>query len=118
MNRRDFLKTAAAAAAAVSAPALAKTPVAEHRLDVFPGAEKAYSTRQIRSGYTGPLFRVRRSSDNAEMDIGFSGNALDTTSLESHCGAGDGFVVTWYDQSGNHRIEQTASKQPVFTIPR
>jgi hypothetical protein len=45
--------------------------------------------------------RVRRSSDNAEQDIGFVGNDLDTTTMESFCGAGDGFVVTWYDQSGN-----------------
>jgi hypothetical protein len=58
---------------------------------------------------------VRRSSDNAEQDIGFTalGN-LDTTALLSHCGSGNGFVTTWYDQSGNTRnaTQTTAANQP------
>jgi len=41
-------------------------------------------------------FRVRRSSDNTESDIGFSGNLVDTAALLAFCGAGDGFIVTLY----------------------
>jgi hypothetical protein len=44
---------------------------------------------------------VRRSSDNAEQDINFVGGDLDTSSLLTFCGAGNGFITTWYDQSTN-----------------
>ena len=64
----------------------------------------AYSLRKLRSAYTGSAIRVRRSSDNAELDIGFTTQGdLDTASLLTHVGVGDGFVTTWYDQSGNGR---------------
>jgi hypothetical protein len=39
-------------------------------LDTLPATAAAYSIRRLRSGYTGALIRVRRSSDNAEQDIG------------------------------------------------
>lgn len=66
-------------------------------LAVQPAA--AYSLRKLRAAYTGACIRVRRSSDNAEQDIGFVANLLDTTALTTFCGAGDGFVRWWYDQS-------------------
>lgn len=53
--------------------------------------------------------RVRRSSDNAEQDIGFSGNVLDTAALLSFVGAGSGFVSTWYDQTGNNEDAVSSS---------
>jgi hypothetical protein len=68
-------------------------------LDLYP-ATAAYSLRKLRTAYAGAAIRVRRSSDNAEQDIGFIGNDLDTASLLTFVGANDGFVVTWYDQSG------------------
>jgi hypothetical protein len=71
-------------------------------LDLYPGASVAYSLRLVNSAYTGSSIRVRRSSDNAEQNIGFNTlSQLDTSALTSFCGTGDGFVVTWYDQSGN-----------------
>ena len=74
-------------------------------LDSYGDSVYAYSLRKLSSTYTGNAIRVRRSSDNSEQDIGFdsSGN-LDTTSLLSFVGSGDGFITTWYDQSGkgNH----------------
>lgn len=84
-------------------------------LDTYPNAAAAYSVRKLRAAYTGSAIRVRRSSDNTESDIGFTalGN-LDTTSLTSFCGSGNGFVTTWYDQSGNgsNATETTAASQP------
>lgn len=73
----------------------------------------AYSTRKLRTAYSGACLRVRRSSDSTEQDIGFSGGKLDTAALLSFVGAGDGFVTTWYDQSGNGRdaTQATAAKQ-------
>jgi hypothetical protein len=84
-------------------------------LDVFPTAAAAYSLRKLRAAYTGSAIRVRRSSDNTEQDIGFNGsNGLDTTALLAFVGAGNGFVATWYDQSGNARnaTQSTGGNQP------
>jgi hypothetical protein len=83
-------------------------------LDLYPNAAAAYSVRLLRTAYTGSAIRVRRSSDNAEQDIGFSGANLDTSSLTSFCSGTNGFVTTWYDQSGNARnaTQTTALSQP------
>lgn len=71
------------------------------------------SRRLLLTAYEGSCMRVRRSSDSAEQDIGFSDGDIDQASLESFCGSGDGFVVTWYDQVGSVDITQsTASQQP------
>jgi len=70
-------------------------------LDTYPGAAAAYSLRKLSSTYNGSAIRVRRSSDNAETDIGFVNNELDTVSLNTFVGANSGFITTWYDQSGN-----------------
>lgn len=78
-------------------------------------AAAAYSTRRLRSAYTGSAIRVRRSSDDAETDIGFTAAGdLNTVALLAHCGAGSGFVATWYDQSGSSRnaTQTTLSSQP------
>ena len=50
-------------------------------LDTYEGATVAYSLRKLRTAYTGSAIRVRRSVDNAEQDIAFSGNDLDTTTM-------------------------------------
>lgn len=70
----------------------------------------AYSLRRLKRSYTGPLIRVRRGSDNAEAEFSAvetsdaHGNRwLDTAALLAFCGAGSGFVTTWYDQSGSAR---------------
>ena len=77
-------------------------------------AAAAYSTRKLRTAYAGSAIRVRRSNDNLEADIGFSGNALDTAALTAHVGANSGFITTWYDQSGNGRnvTNATTGQQP------
>jgi hypothetical protein len=52
-------------------------------LDILSTASAAaYSLRKLRTAYTGPAIRVRRDSDNAEQDIGFTASGdLDTTAL-------------------------------------
>lgn len=91
-----------------------KAPVGSLLLDTYSGAAVAYSLRKLRSAYTGNCIRVRRSSDNTEQNIGFVNNVLDTASLLTFCGAGNGFVTTWYDQSGNglNLSMSTATNQP------
>lgn len=80
---------------------------------------RAYSIRQVRSAYTGPIIRVRRSSDSTEQDIGAIASGadkgfLDTSALLAFVGAGNGFLTKWYDQSGNayDLIQATPARQP------
>lgn len=71
--------------------------------------------RRLRSRYSGPLLRVRRSSDNAEQDIGYRGDgALDSAALLAFCGAGSGFAAKVYDQGGGayDMVQATAGSQP------
>jgi hypothetical protein len=84
-------------------------------LDTYSGASAAYSLRKLRSAYTGYAIRVRRSSDNTTLDVGFDANGnLDTTSILSFVGTGNGFVSIWYDQSGllRHSTQVTSANQP------
>jgi len=68
-------------------------------LDNYPGALLAISFRKLRSAYNGSVIRVRRDNDNAELDIGFSGNIIDENALLNHVGSNNGYIVTWYNQS-------------------
>lgn len=92
------------------------TAMAALLLDTYSGAAVAYSAaRRLRTAYTGSLIRVRRSSDNAEQDIGYNANnLLDESALTTFVGANNGFVTTWYDQSGNAKntTQATAANQP------
>ncbi len=85
-------------------------------LNTYTGSKIAYSLRKLDTNYTGNAIRVRRSSDNTEQDIGFTNNELDTTSLLSFVGSNDGYVTTWYDQSGNtnNATHSTAINQPLI----
>jgi len=67
----------------------------------------AYSLRQL-DLVDKNVVRVRRSSDNTESD--FTATQVTDGTLTTFCGAGNGFVRTWYDQSGNGRnAEQTTT---------
>lgn len=58
--------------------------------------------------------RVRRSNDNAETDIGFVENQLDTATLLSFTGSNSAFITRIYEQvgSGYDFTQTTASRQP------
>lgn len=76
-------------------------------LDTIPKAGSpialAYSVRKVSTAYKGACMRVRRSSDNREIDIGFVQTYLDIASLKKFVGGFDGYVTIWYDQSGRGR---------------
>lgn len=45
--------------------------------------------------------RIRNSDSNAEIDVGFDSNGIiDKTTIDSHVGAFDPYIVRWYDQTG------------------
>jgi hypothetical protein len=82
-------------------------------LDIYTSSQVAFSMFKLRNAYAGSCLRVRRSSDNTEQDIGFVNNYLDTASLLSFVGSGNGYIVRFYDQSGSNNLTQTtASNQP------
>lgn len=83
-------------------------------LDSYTGAAAAYATALLYSSYGGSCLRVRRDSDNAEQDIGFSGTGIDEAAINSFCSGANCFVKTWYDQSGsgNNATQTTAGSQP------
>lgn len=86
-------------------------------LDMFPTATFAYSVRKLRTAYTGSCLRIRRDSDNAELDIGFDvDDYIDESAIIAFVGANNAFVVTWYDQSGNGNNATAAvvGEQPVI----
>jgi len=79
----------------------------------YPGAAAAYSLRKLSPDSTSSI-RVKRDLDNAETDIGFLGNGLDTATLTSFIN-GSNFVhiVRFYDQSGNdNHLDAAAPNQP------
>jgi len=75
-------------------------------LNQFPGASLGLSLDKLDKNYTGFAIKVRRSSDNAEQDIGFSNDVLDTASLLDFVGSGNGFVSIIYDQVGSNNMVQ------------
>jgi hypothetical protein len=92
----------------IAQPSASYTPM----FDTFSGSQIGYSMFKLRTGATNCL-RVRRSSDDTTLDIGFVNNYLDTASLLAFVGAGNGFIHTWYDQTGSNNFTQTtAGNQP------
>ena len=84
-------------------------------IEQYPGAAAAYSLRALRNN-TGNVVRVRRASDNDEKD--FSAAQIESGEMVNWVTEGsataDGFVVTWYDQSGNGNdaTQATTTSQP------
>jgi len=96
-------------------------------------AAAAYSLRKVRADYANDAVRIRRSSDDIEVDVAFdsdnkvsassaitnvaeqggeSGQTTDTT-LGDFISGTDAFVHTWYDQAGsNDAVQDTAANQP------
>ena len=110
-------------------------------LDEFGGASAAYSLRRLNSLYVGPLVKIRRDSDNVEVNVypdlegNFSLNSQVTNVAETTTGSSQAafsyatpyatlsqfvqgspncFVVEWKDQSSNsnHATQNAAAYQP------
>jgi len=83
----------------------------------------AFALKRFVPTYAGPALNVRRSTDNATVDIyadpygalelAYSGSG---SNLAAWLGAGTGYVAKWFDQSGsgNHATQATAANQPVI----
>jgi len=84
-------------------------------LDYHTGSAAAYSLRNLSTSTTN-VVKVRRSGDDAELDFTASQVSDGTLAAWVVAGGGteDGFVTTWYDQSGNtnNATQATAATQP------
>ena len=91
----------------------------------FVGALDDYTTslsgawsvvRRLLSSYSGSLVRIRRSSDNAETDVGYTSDGLlDQAAITSFVGSNSAYVTTIYDQVGSNAFTNaSASTQPRF----
>jgi len=84
-------------------------------LDYYTGSAAAYSLRNLSTSTTN-VVKVRRSGDDAELDFTASEVSDGTLAAWVVAGGGteDGFVTTWYDQSGNanNATQATAANQP------
>jgi hypothetical protein len=89
-------------------------------LDLYPNIKRAYSFYKLKSTYTGRCCRIRRSSDNAEQDIGFVGDYVDTAAILSFVGSGNGFVTRIENQAnpitGEIAYNTTAVNQPRIAV--
>ena len=74
----------------------------------------AYSLRRLRNAYTGSAIRVRRSLDNAEADIGFSGTDLDETALMDFVGYQN--LLTYSEEFDNAAWEGLASSAETIAV--
>jgi hypothetical protein len=77
----------------------------------------AYGLRRLSRFWTGAAIRVMRTSDGAELDIGFIGEDLDVVTLLAFVGLANGEIVIWYDQSGNgrHAVSITGSRPRIVS---
>lgn len=75
----------------------------------------ACGLNRLLGSYAGPLIRVRRTSDDAEQDIGsLPSSALDVAAMLTFVGGGDAYVSRFYDQSGlgNDYASPSNAEQP------
>ncbi|WP_169978188.1 arabinofuranosidase catalytic domain-containing protein [Microbispora sp. H10836] len=67
------------------------------------------TTRALYGTYNGPLYQVRRASDNTTRDIGVlsAGGVVNATAQDSFCSGTTCLITIIYDQSGrNNRLTQ------------
>ena len=79
------------------------------------GAEAAYSTRRLNGNYSGDCMTIRRASDNTTQSIGFVGEEIDESAIETFCSGTTCTVSEWKDQSGNgNNATATTARQPTI----
>lgn len=98
----------------------------------------AFSTRKLRTDYLGFAIRLRRSTDNAQVDVSFDTNGIisdnsvvkiavsgtsgfavnSTQTLASFRSGATLYVTIWYDQgtNGYHGVQTNTARQPVFSL--
>jgi hypothetical protein len=115
--RRTLLTASAASALGVgllagtapSAPAATSLPCDLYAAGGTPCVAAHSTTRALYGSYNGPLYQVRRASDNATRDIGVvsTGGVANAAAQDSFCSGTTCLITVIYDQSGRgNRLTQ------------
>ncbi len=84
-------------------------------LSVMP--QFAFSLRLLTQDYTGPLIRLRRTSDNVEQDFFPVSGQLDSSAILAWCGGSSARVRTWYNQVGaTNAVQVNSAIQPHLVL--
>ncbi|MFF3068479.1 alpha-L-arabinofuranosidase B [Kitasatospora sp. NPDC057904] len=109
--------TAALAAGLLTATAGTSQAATQGPCDIYaagntPCVAAHSTTRALYGAYNGPLYQVRRASDNATKDIGLlgAGGYADAAAQDSFCAGTSCVITVLYDQSGkgNHLTQAPA----------
>ncbi|MFI2206478.1 alpha-L-arabinofuranosidase B [Streptomyces sp. NPDC020192] len=99
--------TAALAAGLLTATATTSQAATQQPCDIYaaggtPCVAAHSTTRALYATYNGPLYQVKRASDNATKDIGLlsAGGYADAAAQDSFCAATSCVITVLYDQSG------------------
>ena len=98
----------------------------------------AFSTRKLRTDYSGFAVRLRRNTNNAQADVSFDANGVvsdnsdvkiavsgssglavnSTQTLASFRSGATLYVTIWYDQgtNGYNGVQTNTAQQPIFSI--
>ena len=105
---------------AIQSLAVAAPPPPPPRYGILDGYPEnmayGFARRLLLASWAGALYRVRRSSDNAERDIQPAADGTDTAALIAFVGSDSAYVVAWYDQTGNglHLVQSNIDRQPMI----
>nr|WP_034262411.1 arabinofuranosidase catalytic domain-containing protein [Actinospica robiniae] len=100
-----------ASASPSSSPTTSPTPppAGQEPCDIFaaggtPCVAAHSTTRALFAGYNGPLYQVRRSSDNTTKDIGVvsTGGVANAATQDSFCSGTTCVITVIYDQTSHH----------------
>ncbi|MGW4210428.1 alpha-L-arabinofuranosidase B [Lentzea sp. NPDC004789] len=118
--KRAFLAagaTAALAAAVLTSTAATSQAATQGPCDIYaagntPCVAAHSTTRALYGNYNGPLYQVKRASDNATRDIGLlsTGGYADATAQDSFCAGTSCVITVIYDQSPKHNNLAQAPK--------
>jgi len=78
--------------------------------------QMALALTKVNPLYSGSCMTIRRGNDNNETNIGFVGNDLDISSINTFCSGTTCFVKTWFDQyqNGGDANQNTPNSQPII----
>lgn len=90
-------------------------------LDPYPtGLWGAYGRTLLRGNYYGPVVRIENSATHVQQDFTFVDNSsyadLNNAAIAAFLGASNGYIATWYDQSGNGHHQFAPTSQVTVAI--
>jgi len=89
-------------------------------LDTYDNLYAVHSAARVLASYSGPLYILRRSSDNATTSVSAVAGSEwpSTATISSWLGGATGYITTIYDQTGNsrHATQVTNGNQPTINL--